>query len=86
MLETIEMLNKCLFRRLHCTRNYIHINLFASFFLRAILHFVKEYAVKKESGIDRISEIQNSTNPDITNANVSIEDLVTSHQATDTMV
>jgi len=73
------------FKRLHCTRNYIHINLFASFFLRAILHFVKEYAVKKESGIDRISEIQNSTNPDITNANVSIEDLVTSHQATDTM-
>nr|XP_056713120.1 vasoactive intestinal polypeptide receptor-like [Euleptes europaea] len=46
---TLGLIVLCIFRKLHCTRNYIHMHLFMSFIMRAIAVFVKD-VILFESG------------------------------------
>ncbi|KAL7976501.1 hypothetical protein Chor_008450, partial [Crotalus horridus] len=51
---------KAEYRKLHCTRNYIHLNLFLSFILKAVSVLVKDGILYSDTSTDKCSDVHAS--------------------------
>uniref|UniRef100_A0A3Q1EEN9 Growth hormone releasing hormone receptor 2 n=1 Tax=Acanthochromis polyacanthus TaxID=80966 RepID=A0A3Q1EEN9_9TELE len=48
----VAILVFCCFRKLFCTRNYIHLNLFVSFILRSLAALIKDAVLFADKSMD----------------------------------